>query len=471
MGQADLPLVEQFRSWILPGGGAGADDRRAFFEDALVVLDTNVLLSLYEYNPAVRNQVLSALAQISKRLWLPYQVGQEFVRGRRRVIIERSKELGDAPVIIDRHLQQASKAVLDASAHVKRLLGKYANDDAAQSSLDEAINQATVKELLAEWQEVLKKHAKQLKSGHDLLPAAVESDDPVLPEVAALFEDRLAPPTDYPVVHRRLEEALTFRFPNEIPPGFADAGKKGKPLDQVGDYLVWAEILDKAADPGVKRVLLVSADSKKDWYEDLDGRGGKRPWPQLFEEMRQRTGAELRIEQPGQFFQGIEEFLAPSMELTTATYDEIDRAFEAVAQRSVGTAPAVTDDNAHVVTPPDGLALEAYRAADLTTRTVRQFAQSERHRHFQWWLIGVTAELGHRVPADDEPLVELFAAVRSEVRPAPEWYPGTVLAQGEWPYRSDSWVAPWFVQLVREAGETDRRPLQRLAARQMQPRA
>ncbi|MFJ7913001.1 PIN-like domain-containing protein [Kitasatospora sp. NPDC096204] len=470
MGQADLPLVEKFRSWILPDGGVAAD-RKAFFEDALVVLDTNVLLSLYEYNPAVRNQVLSVLAQISKRLWLPYQVGQEFVRGRRRVIIERSRELGDAPVVIDRHLQQAYKSVLAASAHVKELLRKYANDDAAQSGLDETINQTTVKALLGEWQVLLKDHAKQLKHGHDLLPSAVESDDPVLPEVAALFEDRLAPPTEYAVVQRRLEEALSFRFPNEIPPGFADDGKKGKPLDRAGDYLIWAEILDKAADPGVKRVLFVSADSKKDWYEELDGKGGKRPWPQLFEELRQRTGAELRIEQPSQFFQGIEEFLAPGTELTTAAYDEIDRAAEAVAQRNTEGDSSVTDDNAHVITPPDGLALAAYRAAGLTTRTVRQLAESERRRHFQWWLIGVTAELGFRVPGDDEPLVELCAAVRSEVRPAPEWHPGTALAQGEWPYRSDTWVAPWFVQLVRDAGETDRLPLQRLAARQVQPKA
>ncbi|WP_329488264.1 PIN-like domain-containing protein [Kitasatospora sp. NBC_01246] len=470
MGQADLPLVEQFRSWILPDGGAREADRKAFFEDAVVVLDTNVLLSLYEYNPAVRNQVLAALKQISEHLWLPYQVGQEFVRGRRRVIIARSKELGGAAVVIDRHLQQAYKAVEAASGHVKHLLKKYANDDAAQSILDATVNQATFKSLLAEWQDLLKGHAKRLKSDHDLLPSAVESDDPVLPEVAALFGDRIAPPTDYAVVQQRLEEAVSFRFPNEIPPGFADAGK-GKPLDQVGDYLVWAEILDMAADPEVKRVLFVSADTKKDWYEELDGKDAKRPWPQLFEEIRQRTGAELRIEQPGQFFQGVEEFLAPTIELTTATYDEIDRAAEAVAQRSTEGLPAVRDDNAHAAVPPDGLAVEAYRAAGLTTRAARQFAESERRRHFQWWLIGATAELGFRAPADEEPLVDVCAAVRSKVRPAPEWHPGTVLAQGEWPYRSDTWVAPWFVQLVRELGETDRLPLQRLAARQVQSRA
>ncbi|MEV7930124.1 PIN-like domain-containing protein [Kitasatospora sp. NPDC088779] len=469
MGQADLPLVEQFRSWILPDSGLAAADRKAFFEGALVVLDTNVILSLYEYNPVVRNQVLAALEQISARLWLPYQVGQEFVRGRHRVLVERDKELRGAASEVDQHLQRARQAVLDASAHVKRLLLKYANDDAARTCLDETINEPAVKALLRDWQDLLKEHVKQLKSGHDLKPAAIKSDDPVLPKVAALFGDRIAPPTAYPVQQQRLEEALAFRFPNKIPPGFADRGK-GNPLDQVGDYFIWAEILDKAAAPEVNRVLFVSADAKEDWYEKLDD-GTKRPWPQLFVELRQRTGAELCMEQPRQFFQGIEEFLAPSMELTSATYDEIDRAAEAVAQRTVEDPPEVTDGSAHTVTPPDGLAVEAYRASGLTTRMARQLAVSDQRRHFQWWLIGVTAELGFRVPSDGEPLVDVCAAIRSEVRPAPEWHPGTALAQGEWPYRSDTWVAPWFVQLVRELGETDRLPLQRLAARQVQLRA
>ncbi|RGD62245.1 hypothetical protein DR950_34860 [Kitasatospora xanthocidica] len=462
--------MEQFRSWILPDSGLAAADRRAFFEDALVVLDTNVILSLYEYNPVVRNQVLVALEQISGRLWLPYQVGQEFVRGRHRVLVERDKELRGAASVLDQLLQRASQAVLDANDHVKRLLMKYANDDAAQSSLDEAINPETVKALLSDWQNLLKDHVKQLKSGYDLQPAAIRSDDPVLPKVAKLFGDRIAAPTDYRVQQQRLEEALSFRFPNAIPPGFADEGK-GKPVDQAGDYFIWAEILEKAADSGVKRVLFVSSDRKRDWYEELDRNGGKRPWPQLFVELRQQTGAELRIEQPGQFFQGIEEFLAPSVELTTATYDEIDRAAEAVAERSADKRPTVTDDNAHTVTPPDGLALYAYRAAGLSTHTARQLAESALRRHFQWWLIGVTAEFGVRVLTDDEPLVELCAAVRSEARPAPEWCPGTVLAHDEWPHRSDTWVAPWFVQLTGEVGETDRLLLQRLAARQMQSRA
>ncbi|MFE7562380.1 PIN-like domain-containing protein [Kitasatospora sp. NPDC057500] len=462
--------MEQFRSWILPDSGAGAGDRKAFFEDALVVLDTNVILSLYEYNHIVRNQVLDALGQISTRLWLPYQVGQEFVRGRHRVLVQRDKELRGAASALDQLLQRAGQAVLDAKDHVKGLLARYANDSAAQAGLDEAINPAAVKAMLSEWQGMLKGHVEQLKSGYDLQPAAIRQVDPVLPELAALFGDRIAPPTDYRVQQRRLEEALSFRFPNRIPPGFADEGK-GRPLDQAGDYFIWAEILEKAADPEVKRVLFVSSDKKQDWYEELELNGGKRPWPQLFVELRQRSGAELRIEQPGQFFQGIDEFLAPSAELTSATFDEIDRAAEAVAQRSAEDRPAVRDDNAHTAAPPDGLAVEAYRAAGLTTRTARQLAESERRRHFQWWLIGATVELGFRVPSDDEPLVDVCAAVRSEVRPAPEWYPGTVLAQGEWPYRSDTWVAPWFVQLVRELGETDRLPLQRLAARQVQLRA
>ncbi|MFC7470849.1 PIN-like domain-containing protein [Actinomadura keratinilytica] len=53
------------------------------------MLDTNVLLSLYEYTETSRKEVLSALEQTAGRLWMPYQVGLEFVRGRRSTLESR----------------------------------------------------------------------------------------------------------------------------------------------------------------------------------------------------------------------------------------------------------------------------------------------------------------------------------------------------------------------------------------------
>ncbi|WP_035851036.1 PIN-like domain-containing protein [Kitasatospora azatica] len=457
-------MVEQYRAWLLPDGGMDDAEREAFFTDGLVVLDTNILLSLYEYNPGAREQVFAALEQIADRLWLPHQVGLEFVRGRHRVIVDRLKALKDAPAEVDRKLQQARQAVIEASDLVKRLLAKYAQDDVASAELDEQINPEAIDGRLDEYRTLLRRHVQHLKDEQDLLLGSISSDDPILPRVAALFLDRIAAPTPPDTVRQRLDEALTYRFPNQIPPGFSD-GRKGTSLEAAGDFLLWAEIVEKAR--GLEqpcRVLLVSSDGKGDWYEKAEPGRSRRPWPMLFDELRLRAGAELRLEEPRKFFEGIKQFLNPDVELAATTYEEIDRA-AAVAAGGTGQPDLVTEGNAAVIVPADGLALDAYRAAGLTTGSVRRLAESPMHRQFQWWLIGATAQLGQRNVREGEPQVEVLAAVRSERPPGPEWLGGDVLTQGEWPYRGGSWIAPWFVQVVRSASEADRLPLQRLAAR------
>jgi len=463
-------MVEQYRAWLMPNGGMAEAEREAFFADGLVVLDTNVLLSLYEYTPTAREQVFAALEQIAPRLWLPHQVGLEFARGRHRVIANRVKALGEAPDALNKKLQKARQAVIEASSFVKDLLEKYAQDDAASAALDKQINNQAIDDRLEEWRTLLKQHVQHIKDEQDVRLNSIETNDPILPRIAALYSNRIATPTSPETVQQRVDEAVNHRFPNRIPPGFSDWGK-GTPLEASGDYLLWAEILEKAVklqEP--RRVLLISSDgmseSKEDWYQKAEQGRARRPWPTLFDEMKLRANADLRLEEPRKFFEGINHFLNPEVQLTETTYEEIDRAAETVAAGETQKQDPVTEETSAFTTPPEGLALAAYRAAGLTTGAIRRLVESTGHRQFQWWLIGVTAELEQRQAGEDEPPVEVLAAVRSTRRPAPEWLPGDVLKQGEWPYRVNSWISPWFVQAVKSASEADRLLMQRLAARQ-----
>jgi hypothetical protein len=361
----DLPLIRQYQAWLRPGDSIPDAEREVFFTNGLVVLDTNLLLNLYEYTPSAREQVLTALELIAPRLWLPYQVGLEFIRGRHRVIATRVKTLTDAPDAINQKLNEARRVVVAARDAVKDLLMKYAQDDEAGAELDKHINQQAFDDLLAGWRSTLLGHIRKLKDEQDLKLGSVASDDKILPRVAGLFGDRIGAHPAPEVLRRRVEEASAYRFPNEIPPGFKDAGKS-TPLRSAGDFLLWEEIVEKAAGAeGHSEVLLVSADAKEDWYEPAERGRGPRPWPMLADELRLRAGANLRIETPRQFYQGIKQFL--DADLTENTYEEIDRAAESP---EVGV-PLITEAEALVTDPPDGLALAAYRAAGLATSAVR----------------------------------------------------------------------------------------------------
>ncbi|WP_405598125.1 PIN-like domain-containing protein [Streptomyces sp. NBC_01410] len=454
----EYPLIRQYRDWIQNSPSEDGPDREQFFRQGTVVLDTNVLLSLYEYTPAAREQVMGALRSVQHRLWLPHQVGLEFVQNRHRIIIGRKKALEDASKALQKKLGEARTAIVDARKLVQDLLIKYAQDATAKEALESEISDEAVKALHGEWSKALGNHVQRLKE-YDLAISSVNRGDPVLSQVAALFGDKIAEPPDPAELRRRVDEASSYRFPNRIPPGFADEGK-GTPLSSSGDFLLWEETIGHMADsPERSHLLFVSNDTKDDWYQPAGNGLSSRPWPSLASELRTRTGAELRIETPGEFYRGVNRFL--DAEIADETYAEIDRAAKHLVEVVISEQEAVH------VQPGQELIAAAFDAAVLDESLLDNINDAASRLLFTWWLIGVTAQLDRRPRFDDEPDVAVAPATRSAIQPAPTWLPGRRLHLGEWPYRSSSWIAPWFAQTVTSASRHDRQILQQLAARQL----
>ncbi len=90
------------------------------------------------------------------------------------------------------------------------------------------------------------------------------------------------------------------RYDADVPPGFCDdavwrarngytKGNEKQPPDSYGDYLLWKQLLDQAAQSG-RTVLLVTNDRKIDWW-DHDAAGlPVAPHSDLREEMQRVTG-------------------------------------------------------------------------------------------------------------------------------------------------------------------------------------
>ncbi|MFE3857994.1 PIN-like domain-containing protein [Streptomyces griseorubiginosus] len=464
---SDPVLLQRFAAWLKPQPSAVDAERRAFFQNGLIVLDTNVLLSLYEYTETSRAEVLSALDQTAGRLWMPYQVGLEFIRGRRSTLESRKRALADAGSDVNKKLMAARKAIVEAKNLVCAQLDKYARASEEIASLDALVKDAEVDKHLSIYRDEFKRHLDMLKADHVLAPNAADTEDPILPRVAALYGEGVGHQPDDEVLRQRLEEATAFRFPNKIPPGFADSDKD-TPLKSAGDFLLWEELVEHVSklSGSTRRVLFVSNDTKEDWYESESGTRSSRPWPSLVDELKRRAGAELRIETQLNFYGGIREFL--NFELAEDTYAEIIRVSETFDLNIQNDGPVVTEKTAAQLSPPEGLALVALQSAGLTSPAVRAVIESSSPSHslFQWWLIGVTAQLGRRVPDDWEPSVSIAAASRASEPPTPLWKPGTALPAGEWLHRDSSWIAPWFMELLDIAPKMDRAVLRGLAAQQ-----
>ncbi|MEV8606787.1 PIN-like domain-containing protein [Amycolatopsis sp. NPDC051373] len=466
---SDPLLVERFAAWLKPQPSPSDEERAGFFRDGLIVLDTNVLLSLYEYTETSREEVLSALGRTQGRLWMPYQVGLEFVRGRRSTLDSRMRALGDAAKQVNQKLMAARRAIVEAKVVVRAHIEKFSRAPEAIAELESVVAEKGIDEQLALYRREFKRHLDLLKSDHDLELGSADAEDPILARVAQLYGDAIGEKPEDSVLRERVEEAATFRFPNKIPPGYADSGK-GTQLRSAGDFLIWEELVAHVSGLSNlgKRILFVSNDTKEDWYDPGLNLRESQPWPSLIDEMKRRGKGELRIETPLGFYGGIREYL--DAELAENTYAEIGRVSEDIGNRVSEPQMAITEEVAPHVEPPEGLAISAFHSVGLVSATVRAAVESTSARWavFRWWLIGATAQLERRAVEVWEPGVEIQAAVRGKEAPSAGWQPGSVLPVGEWLHRSDSWIALWFLDLLANVPPVDRDVLCGLAAQQAQ---
>ncbi len=254
------------------------------WNEALFVLDTNVLLNLYRLPTVARDELLAVLRLLENRLWVPHQVGLEFQRGRLNVIANERKSTEDA-------LSAAQNVVGQVKQKVEGLqIDKRGLGIESQPLLDqlEKSNQELVQAIKAI-------HSAQID---------VSSSDPVRSALDELLANKVG---EGPKNQEELDEIIAKgeeRFADKIPPGFADADKDKNPneatfiFDQMkyqrkfGDLILWRQLLSHVRESNIKTVLFITADSKEDWWWKEHGKT-IGPHPELIREIQKTGGVEL----------------------------------------------------------------------------------------------------------------------------------------------------------------------------------
>lgn len=269
----------------------------AIWADALVVLDTNVLLNMYRYSEKTSDEFLSVLDGYSGSLWIPYRVAEEFFNGRATVIsgqVKRLREIVDKAKALHSDLNPGSQHPLVESELASRF----------SEIKDEIVDQ-------------LEQSAKKQRS---LIYA-----DSVLARIATLFGDEKIGPK---YERARLEEILrdgATRYAEKIPPGYKD-GVKGQGSGQsnkqdkksesssgtegfsisfaekcrpFGDLIIWMQLIDKSKEEG-RPIIFITDDAKEDWWEISSGLT-VGPRPELIKEFLEKSGQKIALYSPEQF--------------------------------------------------------------------------------------------------------------------------------------------------------------------------
>lgn len=254
------------------------------WNDALFVLDTNVLLNLYRLPTLARDELIGVLELLKGRLWIPHQVGLEFQRGRLTVIANERKSTEEA-------LSTAQSVVGQVKSKVEGLqIDKRGLGIESKPLLDELerSNQQLITAITAI-------HKSQLD---------VSSADVVRQKLDELLDGKVGRGPESQEELDALVSDGEDRFSNKIPPGFADIDKDKNPNEasfvfdhmkyqrKFGDLILWKQLIQHVKDSKISTVLFITADRKEDWWWREQGKT-IGPHPELMREIKREGGVDL----------------------------------------------------------------------------------------------------------------------------------------------------------------------------------
>jgi predicted nucleic acid-binding protein len=249
-------------------------------KNGLLILDTNVLLNLYRYDVAAREDLFKVLESLGNRLFVPHQVMEEFWRNRENASRDRLKA---AQATLDR--LEAVRA--DAERAVREWANRFAIDDPKRD------------EIVAAMSEALDKAADAVEasaSGDGQPEVSDTAQDEVLQRLAVVLDGKVGGPLSEDEHAAVVKEGLR-RVECRIPPGFKDRKKDDE--NAAGDYLLWEQSLREAASrTGVTSIVIVTGDQREDdWYRKDAGQV-RGPRVELYDEAVKRTSAGLVMMRP-----------------------------------------------------------------------------------------------------------------------------------------------------------------------------
>lgn len=257
-----------------------AEDIKRALQHGVVALDTNVLLNLYRYNEKTVDDLLRVAEAAAERLFVPHQVVREFWRNRQLVIAS----LGSAS-------RDAQAALAKNSTSTKDAIARWAKSVALPSE-----ERANLTKEVDDFYEGLRERV-----GEEPITVSAHtptSEDRLLARLEQLLEDSVGPALSEEEWKKAVEEGER-RVENSIPPGYMDVEKLESDLPEgaSGDYLVWHQLLLEGAERGVDLVL-VTADTKEDWWNRADRGSIIGARHELVDEYLQATGCRFFLLEP-----------------------------------------------------------------------------------------------------------------------------------------------------------------------------
>ncbi|MBS6642552.1 MAG: DUF4935 domain-containing protein [Clostridiaceae bacterium] len=246
------------------------DQKEYLWNNCDFVFDTNVLLNLYRYSTKMSKLIIASLHDLKDRIWLPYNIAEEFLKNRQKVIFNKNSDINSLDRLSDNFIKDC--------CNILRLQPEEKEIKLIQTNL-------------SNWIEDIK-YAFILDS----------SKDKILERLLKLFEGKVGLPYSKEQL-MDIKKSAEQRYKNEIPPGYKDANKQNASGDNnmYGDYIIWKQILDYSKS-GNRNIIFITQDKKEDWWYRISGKT-VGPRAELRKEFNDNTKMEFYMYTLDQFLQ------------------------------------------------------------------------------------------------------------------------------------------------------------------------
>jgi hypothetical protein len=302
------------------------------WENAVFILDANVLLNLYRYPAAARDELLKLFERFSGRIWIPYQAALEYQRSRLSVIASQRSRF-----------DEVRKILREAETKIQTDLGKL--------QLKKRHSTIDPDQLLDEISSAINKFSGQLEELEKSQPDVFE-EDPIRTQLDRILTDRICPAFTQEQINAVCADGKR-RYEDCLPPGFKDEekGAQSNPVittdgirieRKFGDLIIWKQIMHLALEKQFKSVIFVTDDEKPDWWWIVDSKGKKTigPRPELIEEIKREAAVEhFYIYNSERFMESASRYLGVQVSKTTIDQvGDIRRLIEQAGAQKLGAA-------------------------------------------------------------------------------------------------------------------------------------
>lgn len=259
-------MKELFKGFYTP---SEQNIKKSWSDDkTLFVFDTNVLLNLYRYTEATRDDFFSILDNISEKVWLPYHVGLEYQRNRLTVIKSEKAIFND----LNDYLNNLEKNIETAKLQELKLNQRLPELDKKTKKMHENIKKLIIT------------HKNEIEDWNKKQPD-VRSGDKIRKKIDKVFDNKIGSAPENQKWLDDLYQDGKKRYELNVPPGYMDKKDKEDKNNYIyadleyvpmyGDLIIWKQIINKVKDDKIESLIFITDDVKEDWWYILNSNGKK----------------------------------------------------------------------------------------------------------------------------------------------------------------------------------------------------